>query len=102
MTPADKITAIEAMKAEGKHVLMVGDGLNDTPALAAAHASLAPTSAADISRRAADAVFQGNTLLALPETLLRPRAPPAASWCRTSPFRWATTSFGSPSPCSAW
>lgn len=69
MTPSDKIAAIEAMKAEGKHVLMVGDGLNDTPALAAAHASLAPTSAADISRRAADAVFQGNSLTALPETL---------------------------------
>jgi len=74
MTPADKIAAIEAMKADGKHVLMVGDGLNDTPALAAAHASLAPTSAADISRRAADAVFQGNSLAALPETLETARA----------------------------
>lgn len=74
MTPSDKIAAIEAMKAEGKHVLMVGDGLNDTPALAAAHASLAPTSAADISRRAADAVFQGNSLTALPETLATARA----------------------------
>ena len=69
MTPADKIDAIQAMKASGKHVLMVGDGLNDTPALAAAHASLAPTSAADISRRAADAVFQGGSLQALPELL---------------------------------
>lgn len=74
MTPADKIAAIEAMKTDGKHVLMVGDGLNDTPALAAAHASLAPTSAADISRRAADAVFQGNSLTALPETLETARA----------------------------
>lgn len=74
MTPADKIAAIEAMKADGKHVLMVGDGLNDTPALAAAHASLAPTSAADISRRAADAVFQGNSLKALPEMLTTARA----------------------------
>lgn len=69
MTPADKINAIEALKADGKHVLMVGDGLNDTPALAAAHASLAPTSAADISRRAADAVFQGASLESLPELL---------------------------------
>ncbi len=73
MTPADKITAIEAMKAKGEHVLMVGDGLNDTPALAAAHASLAPTAAADISRRAADAVFQGNTLEALPDLLATAR-----------------------------
>lgn len=66
MTPADKIEAIETLKAEGKHVLMVGDGLNDTPALAAAHASLAPTSAADISRRAADTVFQGASLKNMP------------------------------------
>ena len=69
MTPADKIAAIEAMKEDGKHVLMVGDGLNDTPALAAAHASLAPASAVDISRRAADAVFQGTTLESLPHLL---------------------------------
>ncbi len=74
MTPADKIADIEAMKVGGKHVLMVGDGLNDTPALAAAHASLAPTSAADISRRAADAVFQGSTLEALPDLLSTSRA----------------------------
>lgn len=69
MSPGDKIAAIEAMKSQGKHVLMVGDGLNDTPALAAAHASLAPTTAADISQRAADAVFQGGSLQALPQML---------------------------------
>jgi Cu2+-exporting ATPase len=69
MTPADKIEAIDAMKADGKMILMVGDGLNDTPALAAAHASLAPTSAADISRRAADTVFQGASLKSLPSMI---------------------------------
>ncbi|MEM1286052.1 MAG: heavy metal translocating P-type ATPase [Pseudomonadota bacterium] len=73
MTPADKIAAIESLKEAGKHVLMVGDGLNDTPALAAAHASLAPTSAVDISRRAADAVFQGSTLESLPHLLTTAR-----------------------------
>ena len=66
MAPADKIAAIETLKAAGHRVLMVGDGLNDTPALAAADASLAPASAADISRRAADMVFQGASLMCLP------------------------------------
>ncbi|MBV6658595.1 MAG: heavy metal translocating P-type ATPase, partial [Devosiaceae bacterium] len=68
-SPSDKIALIEDRKQAGEHVLMVGDGLNDTPALAAAHASLAPANAADISRRAADLVFQGKTLEALPEML---------------------------------
>jgi Cu2+-exporting ATPase len=61
MTPAEKIAAIEALSAN-RRVLMVGDGINDAPALAAAHVSLSPISAADIAQAQADAVFLGDKL----------------------------------------
>jgi len=66
MKPADKIAYIKARQREGKHVLMVGDGLNDAPALTAAHASMAPASASDVGRQAADFVFTSDSLTAVP------------------------------------
>lgn len=63
MSPADKLAALETRRAQGQKVLMVGDGLNDGPALAAAHASIAPGGASDVSQQAADAVFVGDRLM---------------------------------------
>jgi Cu2+-exporting ATPase len=60
--PAEKIAMVEHLKAKGCRIVMVGDGLNDAPALAAAHVSLSPISAADIAQAQADAVFLGDRL----------------------------------------
>ena len=62
LKPADKIARIEEWKAHGCRVAMVGDGLNDAPSLAAAHVSLSPISAADLTQAQADAVFLGEKL----------------------------------------
>ncbi|HET9630170.1 MAG TPA: heavy metal translocating P-type ATPase [Novosphingobium sp.] len=65
-SPQAKQQAIAALQAEGHKVLMAGDGLNDGPALAAADASIAPGTASDVGRQAADFVFLGESLAAVP------------------------------------
>jgi len=72
--PAAKQEAIARLQGAGSKVLMVGDGLNDGPALAAANASMAPGSASDVGLQAADLVFTSESLLALPRAVTAARA----------------------------
>ncbi len=62
LMPGDKLALLEKMAASGHKVLMVGDGLNDAPALAGAHVSLSPVSATHLAQAAADIVFLGESL----------------------------------------
>ncbi|MGE0741013.1 MAG: heavy metal translocating P-type ATPase [Hyphomonadaceae bacterium] len=69
VTPAEKTARVQALRALGRRVLMIGDGLNDAAALAAANASASPGTAVEASQAAADIVFQGGRLMAVVEAI---------------------------------
>nr|WP_281501476.1 heavy metal translocating P-type ATPase [Kordiimonas laminariae] len=69
VNPTEKSAFLKDLQAQGKKVLMVGDGLNDAPALAAADASMSPSTAVDISQNTADIVFQGEKLMPVYEAV---------------------------------
>ena len=66
VSPAEKLRMIERAQTQGEFPLMVGDGINDAPALASANASASLATASDISRAAADVILQHDDISNLP------------------------------------
>lgn len=73
LRPEAKLAHISELADRGHKVLMVGDGINDAPALAGAYVSMAPGNAADIGRTAADIIFLNNGLEAVTTTYFTAR-----------------------------
>lgn len=69
LLPGEKLAALDRLSAQGRKVLMVGDGLNDAPALAGAHVSMSPISATHLAQAAADVVFLGDGLLPVAQSI---------------------------------
>jgi Cu2+-exporting ATPase len=68
-SPTEKVAHLERLRGEGRRVLMVGDGLNDAAALAAAHVSISPGTGANVSQAAADMVLTAERLFPIVDAI---------------------------------
>jgi magnesium-transporting ATPase (P-type) len=78
-TPQDKLVALQGLQAQGRHVAMVGDGLNDGPVLAGAHVSFAFGRSVPLAQSRADFVVLGGSLSLVAQAVLLARRP--CAWC---------------------
>ena len=72
-TPEDKLAYVQALQNQSKRVLMLGDGINDAPVLAAANVSLAVAGSADVAREGADVILLQDDLALIPRLLRQAR-----------------------------
>ncbi len=80
LLPEEKLDHVRRWMAQGNHVAMVGEGLNDAPALAEAHVGIAVAGASDITAEAADVVYLGHSLEKLPKLFEVSRKAVATAW----------------------